>query len=339
MSLPQSVRSLSHSLLFIRLLLLLLLATVYTQHFTNNEFIIVWFVCAHSVHVVVPLSRRRAREQEFASTGAIMKVRYSQTGWRFEKHSKAEWNCSSGAEWPGWPGEIQALIVLRAAFAWTTFQRSAVFARNSIKTNSTIKIRARDTQERFLTVSVGIDCRAFVTVCVSVCVCMRVCEWAARYESNWPHCVSISVSGCIRYNRYLCLGCATLVTVIVLYPNKINKINKYKITINNKENWKERFLDMLIEPTLNRDLGSLTVANSGLSAAHWKMEPHPQRITSLAPHASSGKCPKVPMWSLADGKARLGDFKKIYTNLQKINPKLGQRCNMSFDSKSGMFEF
>jgi len=51
---------------------------------------------------------------------------------------------------------------------------------------------------------------------------------------------------------------------------------------------------MLIEPTLNRDLGSLTVANSGLSAAHWKMEPHPQRITSLAPHASSGKCPK---WS------------------------------------------
>ncbi|KAH8257072.1 hypothetical protein KR038_002576 [Drosophila bunnanda] len=45
---------------------------------------------------------------------------------------------------------------------------------------------------------------------------------------------------------------------------------------------------MLIEPTLNRDLGSLTVANSGLSAAHWKMEPHPQqRITSLAPHPAS----------------------------------------------------
>jgi len=52
---------------------------------------------------------------------------------RFENHSKTEWNGSSGVEWPGWPGEIQALIVLRAAFAWTTFQRSAVFGRNSWK--------------------------------------------------------------------------------------------------------------------------------------------------------------------------------------------------------------
>lgn len=46
---------------------------------------------------------------------------------------------------------------------------------------------------------------------------------------------------------------------------------------------------MLIEPSLNRDFGSLTAAGSGIATAHWKMEPHPQRLPSLAPHASSGK--------------------------------------------------
>ncbi|XP_017090184.2 paired box protein Pax-6 isoform X1 [Drosophila bipectinata] len=63
---------------------------------------------------------------------------------------------------------------------------------------------------------------------------------------------------------------------------------------------------MLIEPTLNRDLGSLTVANSGLSAAHWKMEPHPQRITSLAPHASSVAAASVAVAAAAAAAAAAG---------------------------------
>ncbi|KAH8274955.1 hypothetical protein KR018_002549 [Drosophila ironensis] len=63
---------------------------------------------------------------------------------------------------------------------------------------------------------------------------------------------------------------------------------------------------MLIEPTLNRDLGSLTVANSGLSAAHWKMEPHPQRITSLAPHASSVAAASVAAVAAAAAAAAAG---------------------------------
>lgn len=67
---------------------------------------------------------------------------------------------------------------------------------------------------------------------------------------------------------------------------------------------------MLIEPSLNRDFGSLTAAGSGLATAHWKMEPHPQRLPSLGSHASSGKCfqwrlKKIALKSMstiADGK-------------------------------------
>jgi len=125
------------------------------------------------VYMVVPLCHGRARGRAFPSTGAIMKVRYSQTGWAFRKPLK---NRVKRFEWSG---------VTRV----TRWNSSAHCAESSFRVNNVSTERSvrkkflkkkelkKENQEHFLTVSAGIGFRMCACVYTSVCVWVSSTLW------------------------------------------------------------------------------------------------------------------------------------------------------------------